>query len=42
MKVKVAEWGNSLGVRLPKGAVEAAGISAGAEFEITVGGRTSG
>ena len=27
MKVKVAKWGNSLGVRLPKAAVENAGVT---------------
>jgi antitoxin component of MazEF toxin-antitoxin module len=39
MKVKVAKWGNSLGVRLPKAAVETAGVSAGTELELTVEGR---
>ena len=36
MKVKVAKWGNSLGVRLPKAAVESAGVSAGSELDLTV------
>jgi antitoxin MazE len=36
MKVKVAKWGNSLGVRLPKAAVENAGVSVGSEFELTI------
>jgi antitoxin MazE len=39
MKVKVANWGNSLGVRLPRAAAEAAGIRAGSEIDVTVEGR---
>ena len=39
MKVKIAKWGNSLGLRLPKAAVEAAGIKVGAEFDVVVEGR---
>jgi antitoxin MazE len=38
MKVKVAQWGNSLGVRLPKAAAESAGVIAGSELELTVEG----
>ncbi|MDB5618872.1 AbrB/MazE/SpoVT family DNA-binding domain-containing protein [Tardiphaga sp.] len=38
MKVKVAKWGNSLGVRLPKSAAETAGVSAGSELDLTVEG----
>lgn len=38
MKVKVAKWGNSLGVRLPKAAAEAAGLTAGVELDVTVEG----
>jgi antitoxin MazE len=38
MKVKVAKWGNSLGVRLPKSAVAAIGVRAGTELELTVEG----
>jgi antitoxin MazE len=38
MKVKVAKWGNSLGVRLPKAAAEAAGIEAGTELDIVAEG----
>ena len=34
MKVKVAKWGNSLGVRLPKAAVESAGVTAGSELDL--------
>ena len=36
MKVKVAKWGNSLGVRLPKAAVEGAGVTVGSEFDLAV------
>jgi len=36
MKVKVAQWGNSLGVRLPKSAAESAGVTAGSELELSV------
>jgi antitoxin MazE len=36
MKVKVAKWGNSLGVRLPKAAAEAAGLRAGTEVDVVV------
>jgi antitoxin MazE len=38
MKVKVAKWGNSLGVRLPKAAADAAGLTAGVELDVTVEG----
>ncbi len=38
MKVKVAQWGNSLGVRLPKAAAESAGVTAGSELELSVEG----
>jgi antitoxin MazE len=38
MKVKVAKWGNSLGVRLPKAAADAVGLRAGAELEVVVEG----
>lgn len=36
MKVKISKWGNSLGLRLPKAAVEAAGLVEGAEVEVIV------
>lgn len=39
MKVKVAKWGNSLGMRLPRAAAAAAGVEAGTEFEITIEGQ---
>lgn len=38
MKVKVAKWGNSLGVRLPKAAIEAIGVKDGSELSLTVEG----
>jgi antitoxin MazE len=37
MKVKVAKWGNSLGVRLPKVAVEAVGATVGSDLDLTFG-----
>jgi antitoxin MazE len=36
MKVKVAKWGNSLGVRLPSAAAEMVGVKAGSELDLTV------
>ena len=39
MKVKIAKWGNSLGLRLPKAAVAEIGLKAGSEVEVTVVGR---
>jgi len=39
MKVKLAKWGNSLGLRLPKAAVEATGLRPGAEVDVIVEGR---
>lgn len=38
MKVKVAKWGNSLGVRLPRSAIETVGVKAGSELDLTVEG----
>jgi antitoxin MazE len=39
MKVKIAKWGNSLGLRLPKAAVDATGLEPGAEVDLTIEGR---
>jgi len=39
MKVKISKWGNSLGLRLPRAAADAAGLKAGAEVDVTVEGR---
>ena len=36
MKVKVSKWGNSLGVRLPRNAIEAVGAKEGSELDLTV------
>jgi antitoxin MazE len=36
MKVKVAKWGNSLGVRLPKAALDGAGVGAGSELDLVI------
>jgi antitoxin MazE len=35
MKVKVAKWGNSFGIRLPKAAVEAVGATLGSDLDLT-------
>jgi antitoxin MazE len=37
MKVKVAKWGNSFGIRLPKAAVEAVGATLGSNLDLTFG-----
>jgi antitoxin MazE len=39
MKVKIAKWGNSLGVRLPKGLTEETGLRDGQVVELTARGR---
>jgi antitoxin MazE len=39
MKAKISKWGNSLGLRLPKAAVEAAGLAEGSELDVVVEGR---
>jgi antitoxin MazE len=39
MKVKIAKWGNSLAIRLPKAAVESAGLHPGTELDVVVEGR---
>jgi antitoxin MazE len=39
MRVKIAKWGNSLGLRLPRTAVVATGLKPGAEVDVTVEGR---
>lgn len=36
MRVRVAKWGNSLALRLPKAAAEALGARAGDEFQLLV------
>jgi len=38
MKVKVAKWGNSLGVRIPRAAAAAVGVTPGTELELVVEG----
>lgn len=37
--MQIAKWGNSLAVRLPRAVVEALGLKAGDDIEITVSGR---
>jgi len=39
MKVKVSKWGNSLGVRLPRAAVQSTGLGEGAQLELEIEGR---
>lgn len=39
MRVKIARWGNSLGLRLPKAVVEATGLKAGADVDLAMEGR---
>jgi len=39
--VRVAKWGNSLAVRLPKSVVDALGLHEGDPIEITVAGARS-
>ena len=36
MKVKVAKWGNSLGVRLPRAAAERVGVTDGSELDLAL------
>jgi len=36
VKVKVAKWGNSLGVRLPRAAAESVGVIDGSELDLTL------
>ncbi|MGH6824550.1 AbrB/MazE/SpoVT family DNA-binding domain-containing protein [Methyloceanibacter sp.] len=38
MKVKIAKWGNSLAVRLPKALAEEAGLTAGKTLDLRVEG----
>jgi antitoxin MazE len=36
MQTKVQKWGNSLGVRIPRGLAEEVGLGAGTEVSLTV------
>src|SRR4029079_6824064 len=38
MGVKVSEWGNSLGIRIPKDVVDALGLKKGDEMEVRLAG----
>lgn len=38
MRAKIAKWGNSLGVRLPKAAAEAVGLKVGSDVDVVVEG----
>lgn len=39
MGVKVSEWGNSLGIRIPKGVVDALDLKKGDEIEVRLAGK---
>jgi antitoxin MazE len=39
MGVKVSEWGNSLGIRIPKDVVDALGLKKGDEIEVRLAGQ---
>ncbi|HEY0300049.1 MAG TPA: AbrB/MazE/SpoVT family DNA-binding domain-containing protein [Rhizomicrobium sp.] len=39
--MKIAKWGNSLAVRLPKSVVDALDLEEGTDVEITIAGRRS-
>jgi antitoxin MazE len=39
MGVKVSEWGNSLGIRIPKDVVDALGLKKGDEIEVRLAGK---
>lgn len=38
MRVKIAEWGNSLGLRVPKAVADQLGLKAGSEVDVTLEG----
>jgi len=40
LRARIAKWGNSLGVRIPKAAVKATGLDEGADVEVRITGRT--
>jgi len=39
LRARIAKWGNSLGVRIPKAAAKEAGLEDGADVEVKVAGR---
>ena len=39
MQARIAKWGNSLGVRIPKALAEEIGLDEGTNVEVTVSGR---
>lgn len=39
MRARIAKWGNSLGVRIPKSAAKEVGLDEGASVEVKVSGR---
>ena len=38
MRVKIAEWGNSLGLRVPKAVADQLGLKAGSEVDVSLEG----
>jgi antitoxin MazE len=39
MRTQISKWGNSLGIRIPKGYAEEMGLSEGASVDLKVSGR---
>jgi antitoxin MazE len=39
LRVRIAKWGNSLGVRIPKAVAKEVGLDKGASVEVKVSGR---
>jgi antitoxin MazE len=39
LRARIAKWGNSLGVRIPKAVAEEVGLDEGASVEVKVSGR---
>jgi antitoxin MazE len=39
LRARVAKWGNSLGIRIPKAVAEEVGLNDGVEVQVTVSGR---
>ena len=40
MRARIAKWGNSLGVRIPKAVAKEVGLDEGASVDVRVSGRT--
>ena len=39
MRARIAKWGNSLGVRIPKAVAKEVGLDEGSDVEVTISGR---